>query len=82
LGDVDKYIFQTLTNFFINYSILIGLRKCMVETNYLLLQIFLQLYNALHKHVFFNAIIPFALLYNIKPFLACVLAFDIKIGLA
>jgi hypothetical protein len=54
----------------------------MVETNYLLLQIFLQLYNALHKHVFFNAIIPFALLYNIKPFLACVLAFDIKIGLA
>ncbi len=33
-------------------------------------------------NMYFNAIIPFSLLYNIKPFLACVLAFIIKIRLA
>jgi hypothetical protein len=32
-------------------------------------------------NMFYNAIIPFALLYNIKAFLICVLAFVIEIGL-
>jgi hypothetical protein len=43
---------------------------------------FLQLYNGMHKHVFVNVVIPFAIIYNIKPFLACVLEFVIKIELA
>jgi hypothetical protein len=67
LHKLGFFFWQVDCQIFLNYSTIYFFNLCNVKM--------------ICKHMFFNVIMPFVVLYKIKPFLACVFALVIKIGL-